>query len=51
MQDKLSTCTFNDYNAAVSMAITAEEKMRVLDDTLKEEESPKMKHISFDYLR
>ena len=47
MQDKLSTCTFNDYNAAVSMAITAEEKMMVLDETLKKEESLKRKNISF----
>jgi len=30
------------------MAITAEEKMRVLDDTLKKEESLKRKNISFE---
>jgi hypothetical protein len=48
MQDKLPTCTFNNYNAAVSMAIIAEEKMRVLDETLKKEESLKRKNVSFE---
>ena len=47
MQEKLSTCTFADYSSAVSTAITAEEKMRILDETLKKEESLKRKNISF----
>jgi hypothetical protein len=47
MQDKLSTCIFNDYNAIVSMAITAEEKMKQLDEDLKKEESLKRKNVSF----
>nr|XP_034572633.1 uncharacterized protein LOC117837157 isoform X2 [Setaria viridis]XP_034572634.1 uncharacterized protein LOC117837157 isoform X2 [Setaria viridis] len=47
MQEKLSTCTFADYSSTVSTAITAEEKMRILDETLKKEESLKRKNISF----
>src|SRR5688572_18036114 len=47
MQEKLSTCTFADYSSAVSVAITAEEKMRILDETLKKGESLKRKNISF----
>jgi hypothetical protein len=47
MQDKLSTCIFVDYNAIVSMAITAEEKMRQLEEDLRKEESFKRKNVSF----
>nr|XP_034592107.1 uncharacterized protein LOC117853936 [Setaria viridis] len=45
MQEKLSTCTFADYSAVVSVAITAEEKMRILDETMKKEEFLKRKNI------
>jgi hypothetical protein len=47
MQDKLSTCTFADYSSAVSMAFTAEGKMKTLDEALKKEESLKRKIPSF----
>lgn len=46
MQQKLVTCTLNDYASAVSVAISSEAKMNALDEFNKEE-ALKRKNVSF----